>query len=109
NLKLNDVVYLRGPIGGFGFSKRKKPIVLFAGGIGITTILSHLKSNCKADIETHIVYSSSKAYLFKDEIDQLVHRNPFLRITYTSGIDETQNALSQLIIKYGNEASYFTS
>jgi predicted ferric reductase len=109
NLKANDFVYLRGPIGGFGFCNRNKPIVLFAGGIGITPIFSLLKSNCKVDVETHIVYASSKAYLFKDEIDQLVHRNPFLRITYTRSTEETQNVLSKLIIKYGNDASYFTA
>lgn len=109
NLKANDIVYLRGPIGGFGFCKRNKPIILFAGGIGITPIFSHLKSNCKSNVETHIIYSSSKAYLFKDEIDQFVSRNPFIRIKYTNGMEETQNVLSQLVIEYGNNASYYTA
>lgn len=103
-------IKIRGPFGPFRLRADKRPIVLYASGVGITPILGILK-----DIEHHfgrkitVVYASSSYYLFKEEIDKIVKENHHINITYTKDRSQTEIALLALVEKLGNEAYYYSS
>lgn len=69
---------LRGPVGPF-YLQGSGPVLLIAGGIGITPFRSMLKQveadGNADDKQIHLLYlDSSKSYLFQDELDQIAKR-----------------------------------
>lgn len=107
---LNANIKIRGPFGPFKLKDDAKPVVLFASGVGITPILSILKSVEKDQTrEIHVVYASAQFYLFKDEIESIAKENPKIHVIYTQSIEETQGKLTALALQYKNEAYYYSS
>ncbi|MEA5015045.1 MAG: FAD-dependent oxidoreductase [Candidatus Limiplasma sp.] len=101
---------IRGPLGDFTLRNDKRPVVLFAGGVGITPIFSILKTIGKSQQrDVHVVYPSVQYHLFKDEIDGIAQMNPSIHVSYVHQPEEAQAELTKLVKKFGNEAYYYTA
>lgn len=85
-LKPGDSVTITNPIGDFYLHEGDRPVVMIAGGIGITPFRSMLVQALPAGLTRaiHVLYSNKTADIaFKDELDDLAQRYPNLRIMYT--------------------------
>ncbi len=110
NLQPGDPVSLMGPFGWFRIRDDRSPIVLFAGGVGITPVralVRELKDSQTRPI--HIVYSSSDYYLFGDEMKELADQNPSMTLYSVSDRNETQAKIAELAEEYQNQAYYYMS
>lgn len=106
-----DKIDIRGPFGWFKLQDEETPIVMIAGGIGITPIYGILKEleavNNKRKV--NIIYSSTSNYLFKNEIDLIAQKDSNITIHYTENKDETQNKIDNCCKTYGKNAWYYIS
>lgn len=110
NLNSGEEVTIQGAFGWFRLRNDTTPIVLFAGGVGITPIRALVKELEHTETRPiHIVYSSSNYYLFEDEIQAVVGSNKTMSLTKVSNAKESQAALSELATDYGNTAYYYMS
>jgi ferredoxin-NADP reductase len=110
SLKPGDPVSVQGPFGWFRIRDEHSPIVLFAGGVGITPVRALVKELAHSQARpVHIVYSSSDFYLFGDEIEDIVDNNPSMTLYSAADREETQVQLAKLTDKYGNQAYYYMS
>ena len=110
NMKPGDEIGLRGPFGGFLIKDETSPVVFIASGVGITpfrALLKELEHNTKRWVE--IIYASNEYYLFGDEIEKIVAKNPKMKLHKTVTVEETQNKINTLAKKYNNEAYYYVS
>lgn len=106
----DDVVAMQGAFGWFRIRDDVSPIVIYAGGVGITPVRPVLKELEKAPARpVHVVYASSDYYLFEKEIREVVDRNPMMSLDMVSTAEESQAILARLAEQYGNKAYYFVS
>ena len=87
NLKPGDPVIVEGPFGGFVLHPlRDDRVVMLAGGIGITPLLSQIRYATQANLATKImlVYScqSQEDTPYAAELIQLAQKNPNLRVLF---------------------------
>lgn len=110
SLNPGDQVSVQGPFGWFRIRDDYSPIVLFAGGVGITPVRALAKElEHSRERPVHIVYSSKDFYLFGDEIKGIIGRNPSMSLYMVSSRDETQVKLEELAEQFGNKAYYYMS
>ncbi len=110
NLKPGDEVSIQGAFGWFRIRDEHSPIVLFAGGVGITqvrAVVKELANNQNRRID--IVFSSQDYYLFGDEIQEIADKNPSMTLYKVSSPEETQSRLAEFAEKYGDQAYYYMS
>lgn len=110
SMKKGEEVYIRGPFGWFKVQDSFSPIVMVAGGVGITPIRSlmkQLENDSSRPVE--LVYASSDYHLFGDEIQAISLANQKITIHKTYSGEETKETLASLIDKYKGEAYYFVS
>jgi ferredoxin-NADP reductase len=86
--KVGDEVELRGGSGGFHFEPEwQGPLVLIAGGIGITPLISILRYVDQSHLENpvELIYSASQPseLLFREEIQAIADRNTGIRCAFT--------------------------
>lgn len=106
----NEKVALRGPFGWFKIQDETSPIVIFAGGVGITPIRALLKQmEFNTDRPIEVVYSSSGYHLFGNEIENMVMNNPMFQLYKMASREETAVKLDELVDHYGNAAYYYNS
>ena len=78
-VKAGDAVALRAPAGGFTYPAGPRPLLLLAGGIGITPLVAMLRYGVEIEPDRSItlLYSapSPDALAFRDEIRTLVRRS----------------------------------
>ena len=109
-LKAGAPVSIQGAFGWFRIRDEHSPIVLFAGGVGITPVRALVKELANSKTRPiHIVYSSSDYYLFNDELQAISDNNPTIVLHKVSSREETQQQLSTLAGQYGNQAYYYMS
>lgn len=101
NLKVGDVIDVMTPMGTFYSSlngSAKKNYVLFAGGSGITPMMSILKSTLYVEKQSNItlIYANrnEESTIFKKEIDSIVASNPHLKVVYV--FDAPKEKISDL-------------
>lgn len=83
SLKLGDILEVKGPKGSFVHQHMKgKPTVFIAAGIGITPILSMLKSIDKTREDIYVILAAKGKDLlcFKEEIKQIGIDNPTIKV-----------------------------
>ncbi|WP_181348068.1 FAD-dependent oxidoreductase [Thalassobacillus sp. CUG 92003] len=104
-----DTIKMAGPVGSFHL-KENNPIILIAGGIGITPFRSILKQieaeGIRQENPIHLLYNdSSESYVFREELEHIANNNS-VSIDYI----ETRNQLLQEIDKHtslhGNNGKY---
>ncbi|MBA3662609.1 MAG: 2Fe-2S iron-sulfur cluster binding domain-containing protein [Bacteroidetes bacterium] len=101
SLKVGDTVEVMTPMGGFYTSLNggvKKNYVLFAGGSGITPMMSILKSTLYIEKQSTItlIYANRNedSTIFKKEIDTLAANNKNLNVVYV--FDAPKEQISEL-------------
>lgn len=109
-MKEGDQVSIRGPFGWFKVQDASSPMVMVAGGVGITPIRALLKQLEKDQARPiEVLYSSSDYHLFDDDIQAMASKNKKIVIHKTHSREETQAALASLVAKYKGQAYYFLS
>ena len=100
-LKQGDTMVMRGPIGPFRVQDSYSPIVLVAGGIGITPIRAILKfvTTRHDDQAVHVIYASEQEYIYEAELKALVESYPKATIDFVRGME----APKQLTIDYAKQ------
>lgn len=109
NLPKDATVKMRGPFGWFVEQDESSPMVLIAGGVGITPIRALLLSMKDVKKKVHLIYSSSESFLFKDEIDVVAQNNKSISISYVNTLEETKAEIAKTSKKLGNKAFYYIS
>jgi ferredoxin-NADP reductase len=109
HLKKGDKIKIRGPFGWFKLQKQEKPLVLIAGGVGITPIRALLANIKDKDITAQVIYSSNNYYLFDNEIENIVNSNENISLHKTSNREETTEKINNSVIEYNNDAYYYVS
>jgi ferredoxin-NADP reductase len=109
NSKKGTKVKVTGPFGWFKVQDTTSPIVMVAGGVGITPIralLKQLESDTSRPIS--VVYAG-KQYLFGDKLETIAEGNPQINLIKTSDSSNTTEEVKQLARKHGSKAWYFVS
>lgn len=99
-----------GPVGWFKVQDETSPIVMAAGGIGITNmrpIIKQLEKDTARPI--HLVFQASDYFLFEDELLAIAAANPALTLYFLKTREETAKTITDLVTQYGNKAYYYTS
>ncbi len=110
SLNSGDSVSVQGAFGWFRIRDEQSPIVMFAGGVGITPIRALVKELANDSRRAiHIVYSSSDYHLFGDEIKAIVEKNPSMSLYLVSSREGVEERLTILVKEYGNQAYYYMS
>jgi ferredoxin-NADP reductase len=110
-LKQGDTMVLRGPIGPFRVQDTYSPIVLIAGGIGITPIRAVLKYvvTHHEDQPVHVIYSSEQEYIYEDELKALVDGYDKATIDFVRGIEAPKELAIKYAKDYNSKAYYYIS
>ncbi len=107
-MKPGDTVTLRGPFGWYKLPDDSSPVVLIAGGTGITAARAVLTQALKQESRMiHLVHAASASHLYKDELSKW--RNKKLDMHFTHESEVTESILDDLAREYGNKAYYFVS
>ena len=109
NLTKDSTVKMRGPFGWFVEQEKTSPMVLIAGGVGITPVRALLLSMKDVEKKIHLIYSSPELFLFKDEIDAITQGNKSIIVSYVNTLEETRAEIAKTSKKYGNKAFYYIS
>ncbi|NLA53674.1 MAG: FAD-dependent oxidoreductase [Clostridiales bacterium] len=109
-MKEGERVNVIGPFGWFKVREQTSPIVLIAGGVGITPVRALLKElENDTDRNIHLIYQSSDYYLFGDELIEIAAANPKISLLMTRAKKETEEAILSLIRPYNTKAYYYVS
>lgn len=101
-------ITMRGPVGPF-YLKDDSPILLIAGGIGITPFRSILKQIGEAEIQIHLLYlDGKKEYLFKDELDEMAKRAQ-VSVTYLNSRDELHQEIHKFSTLHKDNGKYYVA
>jgi ferredoxin-NADP reductase len=110
NMKKGEQFEIKGPAGHFSLKEDTSPVVLFAGGVGITPIRAILKSiENSEDRDVVVIYATSDYYLFGEEIEAIAENNPKIMLYKTISPEETQEVIDKVAKTYGNMAYYYNS
>ena len=110
-LRSGDTLFMRGPFGEFCVPRTATHIIGIAGGIGITP----LRSIIAAAAHSHdprpitLIYSATNTHVYGTEFDAWHRLHPHLNVIYVRTIDETNNAIRDLVRIHANTAHYFVS
>lgn len=110
SMKKGDKISVRGPFGWFKVQDSASPIVMVAGGVGITpirAILKQLENDKSRPVE--LIFVASEYHLFGEEIEKMIENNNKIKIHKIFSSEETGVILSNLVAKYKNSAYYFIS
>ncbi|RSK25600.1 FAD-dependent oxidoreductase [Bacillus sp. HMF5848] len=110
-LKQGMKISMRGPVGPM-YLAEQAPILLIAGGIGITPFRAIFKE-VEASSEwrqqvTLLFVDSNGLYVYKDELDKMAD-NPLLNVKYLQNRDELYKEIDIYIAQSRNQSKYFVA
>jgi nitric oxide dioxygenase len=84
NLQIGDTIKVGFPCGEFVFKPTGKPVIFLAGGVGITPILSMLKTALTTNVDITLLYSAYNPNIiaFQGKINQLAQEYPNFKVQY---------------------------
>lgn len=109
-LKRGMKISMSGPVGSF-YLKDNSPILLIAGGIGITPFWSIVKQiemeGNSSDKPIHLLYmDSNKSYIFEDELNEIAEKTS-VNVTYLDSRDDLHQEINKFTDLYKNDGKYF--
>ena len=107
-LKTGDTVTLHGPFGWFTKRDDTSPVVLIAGGTGITAasaVLAEAKNN--TDKKIHLVHLAPGYHLYQDTLENYARCNVDLHFLHDREVSTP--VIDDLAVEYGNKAYYYVS
>jgi len=110
NLKPGAQIAIKGAMGKFTLRDDNDPIVMIAGGVGITPIRSifkELEKENSRDVE--LVFSSMDHYLFFDDLKAVAENDQKILVHAVSDPESTQEKIKEMTDKYRNGALYYIS
>jgi NAD(P)H-flavin reductase len=109
-LKPGDRVKIRGPFGGFLIQDETSPMVMVAGGIGITPVRAILKNiEGKNHRRIELLWPSNKYRLFEEDIRTITERDTNITLYLPQNRNETQSLLQSMMKELGGTAYYYIS
>lgn len=112
SMEAGDIITLRGPFGGFYISDYTRPMVMIAGGVGISPMRALLKEIDKKDVVTDVrllYIDSNEEYAFKEELERTARDNPNLSVHFFNNRKHLDDELLDFINRHNNNAVYFIS
>jgi ferredoxin-NADP reductase len=109
DLPIGETVHMRGPFGWFTLQDESSPLVMIAGGIGITPVralFKRLEGNNRRRV--HLIHSGSE-HLFRGELEGISSRDPNIAIEYVGDRDEAGEAVTEYILQYGSHGYFYVS
>ncbi|GGJ19592.1 flavohemoprotein [Deinococcus roseus] len=91
HIQVGDALDVHAPMGDFVLQERGRPVVLLAGGVGITPLLSMAKAAKTSEVHLLQFVMKKADHTFRDELSALQVENPQVQVTvfYTEvGADE---------------------
>ncbi len=109
-MKKGERVKIIGPFGWFTLQDEFSPLVMIAGGVGITPIRALLKQlDGKTDRQVDVIYASNQFFLFDEEIGGVINRNASFHLHKTKSKEETESILHEMAMQNENKAYYYIS
>lgn len=110
NMDKGERVKLRGPFGWFKIRDQFSPVVMIAGGVGITPIRALLKEIYQDNQrEVTVIFASEDFYLFEIELAEIAGSNSKIVINKTKSVQGTQEQIGLAAKKHANKAYYYVS
>jgi len=110
SLQPGENIQIQGPFGWLYLRDHNSPVVMIAGGVGITpfrALFKELEQVNHRDVT--LIYSSRDTYLFKSELDEIAENDPKIKIVYTHTKEEVDAALSKTLESASSDTDYFIS
>lgn len=112
-LSAGDEIFLRGPFGPFYLDGSRRPVVLIAGGIGITPFRSMIFNSARhpqlAPEKIRLIHSDDNhEYCYQEQFDTAAAGHEFLELYYTHR-GSLPGVMEEAVKTYGNTAQYFLS
>ena len=105
-----DIIRLRGPFGWFTLQDEHSPVVMIAGGIGITPIRAFMKEFEKGNKRSvSLIYSAKGDHLFKDELKAIADKDPQIKAGFVHTKEEVNKLINKNVTAYGPSAYYYIS
>ncbi|MEK4117459.1 FAD-dependent oxidoreductase [Paenibacillus sp. FSL W8-0919] len=109
-LKPGMKIKMSAPVGSF-YLQDNSPSLLIAGGIGITpyrSILKQLEAEGSKDAKQQklLYLDGNKAYIYKDELDELATRTS-LNVAYLDSRDDLHEEIERFKALHNNNGKYF--
>ena len=109
-LKEGDELQMVGPSGEFTLKDDTSPIVMVAGGIGITPIRAIFKELEKGNQRSvRLIYSATGKHLFREELERIADADDNIEIHFVGGREEVASLMSKSIDQYMSKAYYYVS
>jgi len=110
NLEVGDEIEIKGPMGKFMLRDNSEPIVMIAGGVGITPIRGLFKELEKDNLrDVNLVYSSMDNYLFLDDLQAVAKKDSKISVHTVTTPENTQSKIREMTKQYKNNAIYYVS
>ena len=109
-LQPDDLITLRGPFGWFKLRDATAPLVMLAGGVGITPIRALWKSLEKDQARpVTLIYGTSGKHLFQEDLMAVAKQNPQLTPHFVQAREEVSQLAEASCRQHENAAWYYLS
>jgi len=113
-LKAGDTIVMRGPFGPLYIEDPTKPVILLAGGVGVTPFRAILKSISNQTLEqknaVSLFYIDKKeSFLYKDFFNQTQESSKNIQIRYFKDREQWDKELAEYVKTQQNKALYLIS
>ena len=116
NLVKGETMVMRGPSGSFHICDYQNPIVMLAGGIGITPMLAMIRhlteeteqsSPAVVHSKVHLLYTTKGQPLFREDLETLATGNASIQLNFLQGRDAIHSAVADLLHQFSTTGTYY--
>lgn len=107
-LSPGETVKLNGPFGWYTLKDKNSPVILLAGGTGITAARAVLSQSLGTPRQKiHLVHIASGYHMFQNTLEKIEKKNVDMHFMHER--DVTADIIDDLAAEYGNRAYYYVS
>jgi ferredoxin-NADP reductase len=108
-MTVGDTLPIRGPFGWFTLQDESSPIMMIAGGIGITPVRALFKQLGKGNSRRVRLIHSGSQHLFRGELQGIADADPNIRCEFVNDSDEADEMITEYILEYGSHGYFYVS